>query len=139
MEVLVVLIIVGVVGGVAMVNVSRSLRSSSVHRAATVIATDLRQAYSTAARQRRPVDIIVDPGARTLLIRDAMTPTIVYARRSFTNQSEQPVQTMSTTQTSVRVFPNGLAASGMTVTVVWENRSRTVTMSRAGMVRVGGT
>jgi type II secretion system protein H len=139
LEVLIVLIIVGVVGGVVTVNVNRGMQNSNVQRAASVIATDLRQAHSLAARQRRPVEIVVDPTARVLRVRDALTPTTVYAERHFGLTSEQPVQGMTTTESSVRVFPNGLASSPVTVTVSWGPRTRTVLMTRAGMVRVGGT
>jgi type II secretion system protein H len=140
MELLIVLIIAGIVGGVALVNVSRSMRNTRVQRAASVIATDLRLAHSMAARQRRPVEIAIDTVGRIIRVRDAVTPTTVYSQRNFSLQSDLPVESMGASHTTMRVFPNGVAAAGpMTVTVRWSGRTRTVTMTRAGMVRVSGT
>lgn len=139
MELLIVLIIVGIAGGVAMTNVSASMRQTRVQRAASVIATDLRQAHSLAARQRRPVEIDIDTVLHIVRIRDAATPTTIYTQRTFGLQSEQPVRSMGASTTTMRVFPNGLAADSIRVTVRWEGRQRNVHMSRAGMVRVSGT
>lgn len=138
-ELLIVLILIGIVGGIAMVNVARTMSHTRVQRAASVIATDFRLAHSMAARQRRPVEIAVDETNRVIRVRDAATPTTVYSERHFGLKSELPVQLLTATPATVQVNPNGLAAGSISVTVRWSDRTRVVSMTRAGMVRVSGS
>ena len=138
-ELLIVLILIGIVGGMAVTNVGRTMSQTRVQRAASVIATDLRLAHSMAARQRRPVVIAVDGTNRVIRVRDAATPTTVYSERHFGTSSELPVQLLTATPATVQVNPNGLAAGPIAVTVRWADRTRVVKMSRAGMVRVSGS
>jgi hypothetical protein len=49
------------------------------------------------------------------------------------------VESFQTTQTSLLVYPNGLADGPVTITLQAGGNTRVVTMSRAGQVRVSGS
>jgi hypothetical protein len=70
---------------------------------------------------------------------DYVTPTIVYSQRYFHAAGEYPVQTFNSTETSLLVYPNGLAEKPVTITVGANGRTRVISMTRAGQVRVSGT
>jgi type II secretion system protein H len=136
LEVLVVVLIMGIVGTTAMMSVSASMTQTRVQRAASVISTDLRLAQSMAERQRRPVEVVFDPTARVMRVRDAANPATVFSERHFGLGGEYPVRSMDVSPTSMVVFPNGLTSTQVTVTLRWADRQRVVTMTRAGQVRV---
>lgn len=138
-EVLIVLILVGIIGGFAFTRVGSMLAQTRVQRAASVVAADLKLAHSMAGRQRQPIRISIDPGARAFRLRDYTTPATVYAERHFHAGGEYPVETFQTTETTVLVYPNGLADKPVTITVGAAGKSRQVSMSRAGQVRVSGS
>jgi len=135
-EVLIVLVIIGIVGGFAFMQVGAALASSRAQRAASVIASDLKLAHSLAGRQRQPVRISIDTANRVFRIRDYTTPSTVYVERYFHSAGEYPIDVMQVTDTSLLVYPNGLAEGGITITVRALDERRTVQMTRAGLVRL---
>lgn len=138
-EVLIVLILVGIIGGLAFAQVGGMLAQTRVQRAASVVAADLKLAHSMAGRRRQPVQISIDQGARAFRVRDFATPTTVYSERHFHSDGEYPVETFQTTEATLLVYPNGLADRSVTITVGAGGNSRVITMSRAGQVRVTGS
>ena len=138
-EVLIVLILVGIIGGFAFARVGSMLAQTRVQRAASVVAADLKLAHSMAGRQRMPIQISIDPTARAFRLRDHTTPTKIYSERHFHSNGEYPVESFQTTQTSLLVYPNGLADGPVTITLQAGGNTRVVTMSRAGQVRVSGS
>lgn len=135
-ELLVVLTLAGLIALIAIPNISQGLNTMRSKSAATVLASDLQLAHSMAARQRRPVQIVIDTANRVVRIRDFTTPTRIYKERYFTVQSEHPVHSMTATSLLVTVFPNGLADGTLSVTVNAGGERRTVSMTRVGLVRV---
>ena len=135
LELLIVLIIVGIAAGVALPQVGRMLAQTRVQRAAGVVAADLKLAHSLAGRQRQPVEIVLDAANQVMRVRDDATST-VYSERYFHSAGEYPVDSFTTTDASVVVYPNGLSDGNVTITVGAGGRSRQILMTRGGMVRV---
>jgi Tfp pilus assembly protein FimT len=137
MELLMVLIIGGIAGTIAVPSISRSLAQSRAQQAATIVAADIQLAHSMAARQRRPVTIEISEAAARIRILDTATPTTVYSAR-FLEQDHGKIG-LKTTANQVIVYPSGLASQALTVQLGAAGARRKVTMSRAGQVRVSGT
>lgn len=135
-ELLIVLILAGIIGGVAMIQAGKSLAHTSVQQAAAVIATDMKLAHSLAARAREPVRISVDTANRIIRVVDYDAWTTVYSERRFGNTSDMPVQFMAATDTSLQVFPTGLTSGLLQITVRTDDERRRVSMTRAGQVRI---
>ncbi|MGH7463581.1 MAG: GspH/FimT family pseudopilin, partial [Longimicrobiales bacterium] len=104
-----------------------------------VVAADLKLASSLAGRQRQPIRISIDPAARAFRLRDYATPSTIYSERYFHAAGEYPVDSFQASATSLLVYPNGLAAGPVTITVSAGGRTRVVSMTRAGQVRVSGS
>lgn len=135
-ELLVVLAIAGIVMATVVPSIAGSFAQTQLQRAATVIAADLQLAYSMAARQRRPVRVTIDTDDKVLRVLNFESPDTTYSERWFSSDSEQPVQTLGASPTSLVVYPNGLASGGLTITLGAADDVRVIDMNRAGQVRV---
>lgn len=135
-ELLIVLIIAGIIGGIAMVQAGKTLAHTSVQQAAAVISMDMKLAHTLAARAREPVRISIDTANRIIRVVDYNAWTTVFSERRFGNADDMPVQFMAATDTTLLVFPTGLTSGNLDVTVRTDNKRRRVSMTRAGQVRI---
>jgi type II secretion system protein H len=134
-ELLMVLILMGITGGFAAIQIGKGLAQTHAQRAAGVIATDLKLAHSLSARARKPMRISVDTAGKVFRVVDQAGT--VYSERRFGPEGDIPVQYMSASpDTFLLVFPNGLAAGEIELTVRAGDNRRKVKMTRAGQVRV---
>lgn len=133
-ELLVVMIIIGVLAGITYARMAPTLEGARVRGAASLLAGDLQYAQVLAARQRLPVVIAVNTGARTYQIADR-TGT-VFRTRDFGTAGDFDLTEVSATPASLEVFPNGIAATSATYTLGIGGSRRQVTFSRAGQIRV---
>lgn len=133
---LVVLMIGGVMTKLSMAKIHSLLSQQRVLHAATAVQNDLEASFQIAGRNRRPVQIVWDANAQQLKITDR-TGTMFYRK---TNLSKQAygfgTGAVTVSQTPVEVYPNGLAAAALTVTITSNGFSKRLVMSRAGLVRV---
>jgi len=135
-ELVIVLILAGIIGGIAMIQASKTLAHTSVQQAAAVIATDMKLAHSLAARAREPVRISIDTANRIMRVVDYNAWTTVYSERRFGNADDVPVQFMAASDTTLLVFPTGLTSGSLNITVRTDDKRRRVSMTRAGQVRI---
>lgn len=134
-ETLITLAVLAILVGAVAPMVSRQVSHSRVNGAAQVIAGDLEQALSLAARQRRPVRVSVDPAQRSVLIADRVTGQTI-ARHAYGSASDYKLEALSSSPASIDILPHGVATSAATLTVAIGGYSRRVTLTRAGQVRV---
>jgi type II secretory pathway pseudopilin PulG len=130
-----VVIILGVVAAMAMPAYERSMRSSKVNRAANVVANDMRNAFSLAIRERKPVRITFNTSARTYTITDRSSGTVLVSR-DFGVRSAFGISALGSNRGTVDFFPNGLTNNSVNITVNAGTLQRTITMTRVGQVRV---
>jgi prepilin-type N-terminal cleavage/methylation domain-containing protein len=135
LEIIVTLVIIGILAAAGMPAVARAISHSSVNNAATVVAGDLEAAFSLASRQRRPVRVRFNAGTRSYAITDRATSTVLRTR-TLDNESDLKVGSIAGTPSSVDVFPNGLASGPIAVTIATNGYTATVSMTRAGKVRI---
>jgi prepilin-type N-terminal cleavage/methylation domain-containing protein len=135
-ELLVVLILIGITGGFAAIQIGKGLTQTRAQRAAAMMATDMKLAHSLSARSRKPMRISVDTAGKVFRVVDEAAWTTVYSERHFGQAGDVPVQYMHASDTSLVVYPNGLAAGSMRITVRAGSNRRVIRMSPAGLVRV---
>jgi type II secretory pathway pseudopilin PulG len=135
-EAMMVLLIVLTVVAALTPGVSRTLTHARVNRAANVVAAQFYMAQSMAARQHRPVTMLVSPGAKTITISDAVPPNAVFLVRHFGSDSEFNLLALSAVPANVYILPSGMASSGDTVFVGDASYSQKVYMSKAGQIRI---
>ena len=135
LELIVTLVIIGIMLGLGTPIVSRSIKHSRVNGTASVIAGDFEQAFSLANRSRQPVRIVVNLTTKSYQVTNRAGAVI---RQRFFGDApaELHVSTMTSTVTTLNIFPNGLSSGSISVTVGIQGYTRTVTMTRAGQVRI---
>lgn len=136
-EMLIVIVVMGLLAAIAAPKIGSQVSRSKVRQAATVVMGDLEQAVSLAARARRPMVIRCECGTMTLMLRDRNAADSVRLRRSFAPGSSMEVTSMTLSRDSVIVFPSGVLSDTLAVVLTGpDGYSRTVTLSRAGRVRL---
>jgi prepilin-type N-terminal cleavage/methylation domain-containing protein len=136
LELMVTIVILGIVIATVAPAVSRSLAKTRVQRASSVMVTDIQRAFSLAAQRRVPVRISVDTVNRAFYVRNVARDT-VYLRNFYNASSELALSALRANDTTIIVFPNGMAENGFTVTVVaGPDNSRLITASKGGQVRI---
>ena len=134
-ELLMVVVILGILAGIATPKISTIIRHERVNKAAALIAADLQNVFAMAGRQRAPVHVVSDPTNKTYTFSDRKTGAVLQTR-SLGTTSEYKIGTLTFSPTVVDMFPNGIASSAVQITVGTGDYMRHVTASTAGFVRV---
>jgi type II secretion system protein H len=134
LETIIVLVIIGILAAVTLPIANRAIGHSRVQNSANVIAADLQMAFSLASRQRAPLRIVVDPSTQSYEIRNRAG--LVIKERDLGGSSDLHVGTMTSTVTTLDIFPNGLSSGPIAITVGINGYQQTISMTRAGQVRV---
>lgn len=135
LEMLVVLIVAGVLLAIVVPRTSRILRHERVNRAAQVLVGDLQNGFAIAGRQRAPVRLTFNPGAKSYTFTDRASGTVLQTR-VMDSGSEFGLTTLAVDKATIDVLPNGIASTFFTVTVGQGEYERKVTASSAGFVRM---
>jgi prepilin-type N-terminal cleavage/methylation domain-containing protein len=133
-ELVVVCVILSVLASMAYPPIAASVSTTRTENAARVIASDLRQAVTLAARQGAPVRVQFD--ANGLELRLVNRAGQVLHRRALGSGTEFPLDSASASTTSVDVFPNRVASGPFAITLSTPAASGQVTMSRATLIRI---
>lgn len=131
-EILIVVVIVGILLGVAIPRVGTSVRQDRVQRAAMVAQGMLDEASLFAARRRTPVRVGIS--GTFLRITDRATGTVL-RQRSF-GAGQDLNATMSITPTAgITIFPNGRANAALSLTLSGSGESVVVSRTTTGILR----
>ena len=133
-EMLIAIVIIILLAAMAMPATSKQLRRSRVNQAANVVAADLENAVSYAARLRKPVRI-ARTSATSITVTDRASAAILQQRELGSN-TEWKVTSVTFSTSTVDVFPAGIASTPLTVTISENGYSRQVRLSRAGLAQV---
>jgi prepilin-type N-terminal cleavage/methylation domain-containing protein len=135
LEVLVALIIVGIVSALSAGKFHAIGVQQKVARAAQSAQNDLEFAFTLAARNRQPVRISWNSSKMQMAVTDR-AGTTYFRRTPLGKDYGFSASNVTFSQSPIEVYPNGLANSTLTISITLESSSRTITMSRGGMVRI---
>ena len=137
-EMAIVITMTGILTAMIGQRVAPLLSRSGAGHAAAVIALDLEHAVSLAGRQRMPVRVIGDSTTQSYTLTDRASGTVLFRRVLGGVNGGYGVTRLAFSTTPLDVFPSGLTSGALTVTVSagTVSRSRQVTMSTGGFVRV---
>jgi len=133
------LIVVGILGILATMTgpaMSRIVRHNRVNRAATVIASDLQNAFAVAARQREPVRIQADAASRSYQFVDRKSGAVLRIRTFYGDTSEYRLSSLVFNPTTIDVFPNGVSSAPVNIDLANGDYSKKISVSTAGFIRV---
>lgn len=133
-EMLIAIVIIVLLAAMAAPATAKQLRRGRVNQAANVVAADLENAVSYAARQRKPVRI-TRTTATSFTVADRSTGTVIQ-RRELGVDTEWKVAMLTFSTGTVDVFPSGITSGALTVTISEGGYSRQVRLSRAGLGQV---
>jgi len=141
LELLITLSVFGAVALISVRGVGDTLRRERVSKVSAILATDIEQGFSIAARQRLPVRMLIDRTNNTFTIVDRNTPTLIYKTRSFARSGEYAVDSVASNRDTIDIMPNGLATDTLNLSLIIRSRggemySKSVRASIGGLVRV---
>ena|SRR5690349_976254 len=135
-ELIAVVVILGIMASFAGPALSRIVRHQRVNRAATVIATDLQNAFAVAARQRQPVRVQADANTRSYQFIDRKTGTVLRIRTFYGDTSEYHLSKLQFTPATIDVFPSGISSAAVTIDLANGDYAKQITASTAGFIRI---
>ena len=136
-ELFTVLVIMGVVGALSMSRFSAYLAHERVTKATVGLADDLRMAFAVPGRIRRPVRIWCDTARMQMLVTDR-GQTTTYRKTAFGSRYNLKGTNVSYYPSSawIEIYPNGFASDTMVITLSSNGYSRSLKVSKGGMVQV---
>lgn len=137
-ELITVLVVLGILGIVSVAKLRPALEHAKVNGAASVIASDLQYAQLLAAKQRKPVVMIVTPATRQYIIRDRANAALVFKTRYLGQDTDYSLDSLTTTAagSTLEIFPTGVTRTTTTFRLVLRGFARTVRFSRAGQIKI---
>jgi hypothetical protein len=99
------------------------------------MAADIQRAFSLAAQKRSPVLIVIDTANKAFYVRNRGLDT-TYVATIYNAASDMGLLSMQATQTSITIYPNGLASTPFMITANTAGNTRQVSATRAGQVRI---
>ena len=136
LEILIVVAILGIMSAMVGPAMSRIVRHNRTNRAATVIASDLQNAFAVAARQREPVRIVADAPSRSYQFLDRKTGAVLRIRTFYGDTSEYRLTKLEFNPTTIDVFPSGISSAKITINLANGDYEKVITASTAGFIRV---
>jgi type II secretory pathway pseudopilin PulG len=137
-EMALVFVLIAIMTGMALPRISSVLQANRVNRVAATVASDLEQAFTIAARFRRPMRIscVCNTGVYTIADRADGT---VRLRRALVGDGDLGNMTLvfnPPVAGIVDVFPSGVSTTPLTVRITLGVSTRAVTLTTGGQVRI---
>lgn len=135
LEIVTVVTIAGITAALSAGRIHAVIMQQRVARAATILQGDLEAAFQISARNRVPIRIRWDAGAMQMGVTDR-AGSVYYRKTALGKDFAIKSSGVTFTNNPLEIYPNGLAADTLAITLSAEGNTRTIIMSRAGMVRI---
>ena len=136
-ELLMVIVVFGTMLMIALPRANQGIRQRRVIAASNALNATIPQAFSLAARARKPVTLTYDAASGEIRVIPRANPVdTVYARRALGSSSEYKLETVTMTPAAVQIFPNGTASSAFTIRLVNGSYVRQLNVGRTGLTHV---
>jgi hypothetical protein len=129
---------IAIMTAMAIPRIARILQANRVNGTVATVAADLEQAFTIAARYRRPMRISCTCGTGVYTIADRADGT-VRLRRALVGDMDLGNMTLAFEDPLVGivdVFPSGVSTAPLQVRITLGASTRAVTLSTAGQVRI---
>ena len=134
LELVLVVVVVGVIGAIFLPQISGLTARNSLGKAADVVQADLEEAFTLAARLRKPVTLKADNSSHIYQVVDQTGGAVRLTRRLVLGQ-EFGVETMAFSSLNITIQPNGVASDTLGVTLTSRGSTRVISMTRVGLIR----
>jgi prepilin-type N-terminal cleavage/methylation domain-containing protein len=134
LELLVVVVIGGMMAKLSMGRIHDLMSHERVLHAATAIQNDLESAFQIAARNRQPIRIEWDASTQQISVKNRSGAS--FRKINLGQQSYGFLNGAVTVSSSpIEVYPNGLASDTLRITLTSNGFTKSLRMSRAGLVQ----
>lgn len=132
------LCVLGIMTAMMIPKVGRIMQATRVRRQTAIVAADLEQAFTLAARYRKPMRLSCACGgpAYTYTVADLTGGTVRLTRTLGVDQDLGTNTTLNFSASPVDIYPSGVSTAALTVTIASGISSRTVSLSTGGLVRI---
>src|SRR3954453_4862276 len=118
----------------------QAMRATRIRRNTVIVAADLEQSFTLAARYRKPMRLscVIAAGVCTnaaYTLADRTGGTVRLSRRLGAD-ADLGNLTLTLAPAQVDIFPSGVSTAPLTATITSGISTRTVTLSTAGIVRI---
>lgn len=133
------LVVMGIMGVLAMMSIgktSRMITGWRVTRAAQAMKQELGTAFALVGRNRKPLTITFDRTKMELRLSDRAGT--IYRKRAFGPYSEYKLNASDLTlsRSTLEIYPPGLAADSLSITITRPGTTKRVRMLRGGLVQI---
>jgi type II secretory pathway pseudopilin PulG len=130
--------VIAIMAAMMIPKFGRTMASVRVNRTASVVASDMEQAFTLAARYRRPMRISCTCGNAIYSIADRTGGTVRLNRRLRDTDLGNMTLTMELPAGggNVDVFPSGVSSAPLRFRITRGNSTKAITVSTAGLVRI---
>ena len=130
------LTVIAIMTAMVIPRLGRVMNSTRVNRTATIVASDLEQAFTLAGRFRKPMRITCDCPNSIYTIADRSDGTVRLTRRLRDGDLGNMTLVRVAPGGAVDVFPSGVSTALLQFRITAGNSTRAVTLSKAGIVRI---
>lgn len=129
------LCVIGIMTAMMVPKIGRIMQATRLNREIALVAADLEQAFTLAARYRKPMRLSCTCGTQTYTIADRTGGTVRLSRKMGAD-ADLGTLTLAFSASPVDIFPSGVATAPDTVRITSGISTRAVVMTTAGQVRV---
>ena len=134
-ESVIVVVVFGTMLSIGLPRVNQGVRQRRVIAASNALSAEIPNAFSLAARQRKPMLLAYDAATGEVRVTDRTGDT-VFVRRALKSTSEFMLDSVTMTPSSVQVLPNGTSSSAFTIRIANGSFVRQISVGRTGLSRV---
>jgi prepilin-type N-terminal cleavage/methylation domain-containing protein len=116
-------------------KIGRIMQATRINREIAIVVQDLEQAFTIAARYRKPMRLSCTCGTQTYTIADRTGGTVRLSRRLGAD-ADLGTLTLTFSTSPVDIFPSGVATAPDTVRITSGTSTRAVVLTTAGQVRI---
>jgi hypothetical protein len=116
-------------------KIGRIMQATRINREIAIVVQDLEQAFTIAARYRKPMRLSCTCGTQTYTIADRTGGTVRLSRKLGAD-ADLGTLTLTFSTTPVDIFPSGVATAPDTVRITSGTSTRAVVLTTAGQVRI---
>lgn len=135
-EMLTAIVVLGLMLTITILSMAPQVQKARVRSAVNMVSGDMSRALRLAVQHQRPMLILFQPATRQYQVRDRDSSSAVYVQRDFGDGTDLSLDSLAASPQSVEVYPNGLARETITVTVGIEGYTRSVRLTRAGLITI---
>jgi type II secretory pathway pseudopilin PulG len=129
------LVVIAIMTAMMVPKIGRVIQATRLNREIAIVAADMEQAFTLAARYRKPMRLSCTCGTQTYTIADRTGGTVRLSRRLGADADLGTV-TLTFSASPVDIFPSGVATAPVTVRITSGISTRAVLLTTAGQVRI---